>query len=184
MNRNIKGSAILLTAAFLWGIAFSEQSVAADKVPAFLCNSLRSVVGVLFLLVYLFVRKGKRRFELLPKDSAKRKKFLRCGLICGILLTVAANFQQFGIMLYPDGIAGEARAGFLTALYVLLVPIFSVFGGKRADWKLWCAVILAVLGVYFLCLSSGISGIYLGDILVFCSAIAFAVHIDEVALCS
>lgn len=181
MNRNnLKGSAILLTAALLWGIAFTAQSGAATRIPSFLCNSLRSFIATVFLFLFLSFKKMRGGTGPIPETATGRKKLFGCGALCGLFLTVAVNFQQFGIMVYPQGVASEARAGFLTALYVLFVPIFSVFVGKRADWKLWCAVVVALVGFYFLCLSGGISGIYLGDLLVLASAVAFAFHILSV----
>ncbi len=181
MNRsNLKGSAILLTAALLWGIAFTAQSGAATRIPSFLCNSLRSFIATAFLFLFLSVKKVRGGTGPIPETREGRKKLFSCGALCGLFLTVAVNFQQFGIMVYPKGVASEARAGFLTALYVLFVPMFSVFVGKRAGWKLWCAVGVALVGFYFLCLSGGISGIYLGDLLVLASAVAFAFHILSV----
>ena len=87
------------------------------------------------------------------------------------------NLQQFGIAIYPKGAAVEARAGFLTALYVILVPIMSVFFRKKINPFVWVGVLVAIIGVYCLCLGGGITGIYFGDILLFCCAISFATHI-------
>ena len=179
-TNNLKGSIILITAAFIWGMAFVAQSSAADKIPAFAINFLRSYIGSAFLLVFIIIRDAKKKIPLFPTDKLDRKKLFSGGLICGIALWIAANLQQFGIGNYPDGVANEARAGFLTALYVILVPISSVFFKKKIKLVVWIAVIMALFGVYLLCMTGGIGGIYTGDILLFTCAIGFTVHIITV----
>lgn len=177
LHHNLKGSLILCIASLIWGLAFVAQSSAADKVPPFLFNSLRSFIGSLFLFLLLLVRSAWSKKSPFPKERDGIKAALLGGLLCGTFLTVAANFQQFGIAYYPDGVASEARAGFLTALYVILVPLFSIVIGKRPSAGLLIAVGVATVGVYLLCLSDGLGGIYLGDLFLFCCAIAFAFHI-------
>ena len=176
-RNNLKGSLILGTASLLWGLAFVAQSTAADKVPPFVFNSLRSFIGAAFLLALLVIVKRRARQPVFPTDRKARQTALVGGTVCGILLTVSVNFQQFGLAFYPDGIATEARAGFLTALYVILVPILSVFFGKKIGLPVLGAVALATVGIYLLCLTDGLGGIYLGDLLVFSCAISFSFHI-------
>jgi len=176
-TNNLKGSIILITAAFIWGMAFVAQSSAANKIPSFTINFLRSYIGAAFLFLYITFRDIKKKIPLFPKEKKDRKKLFIGGLVCGIALWIASNLQQFGIGVYPDGVASEARAGFLTALYVILVPIASVFFKKKIHPIVWIAVIMALIGVYLLCMSGGISGIYTGDILLLTCAIGFTVHI-------
>lgn len=180
LHHNLKGSLILCIASLIWGLAFVAQSSAADKVPPFLFNSLRSFIGSLFLFLLLLIRGAWSKKSPFPKGRDGIKTALLGGLLCGTFLTVAANFQQFGIAYYPDGVASEARAGFLTALYVILVPLFSIVIGKRPNVGLLIAVGVATVGVYLLCLSDGLGSIYLGDLFLFCCAIAFAFHIFAV----
>ncbi|MBQ7346907.1 MAG: DMT family transporter [Clostridia bacterium] len=175
--RNLKGSLILCLASLIWGLAFVAQSDAADKVPPLLFNSLRALIGALFLFILILFRNRKTHRPLFPKDTEQRKKTLIGGGLCGLLLTVSVNLQQFGISYYPDGVAAEARAGFLTALYVILVPLISVFLGKRIGLPLLGAVALAMGGIWFLCFSDGVGGIYLGDLLIFLCAVSFSLHI-------
>ncbi len=177
-HNNLKGSLILGTASLIWGLAFVAQSAAAE-VPSFLVNSLRSFISVVFLWVLYRIQNRKTHAPVFPKDPVKRKTVLRGSILCGVLLTVAINFQQFGITLYPAGkdIAVEAHAGFLTALYVVLVPVFSLFLGKKISPVVWGAVLIAVVGFYLLCFRHGIDGVYLGDLLCFICAIAFSWHI-------
>lgn len=173
---NLKGSLILCLTALIWGLAFVAQSDAAQLVPPFLMGSMRSFISALFLLiVYIILNHGK--MPLIPKEPASRKTVLTGGMICGVALAVSTNLQQFGIAFYPDGAAVEAHAGFITALYVILVPIFSIFQKKRVPLLVWFAVIVALSGFYMLCFSGGPDGLYIGDLFIFFCAIAFSVHI-------
>ncbi len=180
MKNNLKGSLILCTAALIWGLAFVAQSGAAGLVPPFTFNALRSFIGAFALYILNLILNAKRKTSFFPTEKEDRKKYLLAAMVCGICLAVSINFQQFGIAFYPKGVASEARAGFITALYVILVPIFSVFFRKKVNLAVWIAVLIALVGVYLLCLSGGIGGIYLGDILVFACAISFSLHIMSV----
>lgn len=178
---NAKGSVILCTAALLWGLAFVAQSEAADRIPPFLFNSLRSVIGALFLFVVLLLRKLFLKKPMFAKDVARLRRLFLSGFLCGLLLTVSLSFQQVGLSVYPSGVAVEARAGFLTALYVLLVPLFTLISGKKISLPILAAIVLATVGIYLLCLSEGLHNIYLGDILVFMCAFFFTFHILAVS---
>lgn len=176
-HNNLKGSLILCTAALIWGLAFVAQSGAADKVPSFTFNALRSFIGAFALFVFWKVLNIKQKESFFPKEKEGRKNYYKAAVVCGVCLAVSMNLQQFGIAIYPKGAAVEARAGFLTALYVILVPIMSVFLRKKINPFVWVGVLVAIIGVYCLCLGGGITGIYFGDILLFCCAISFATHI-------
>ncbi len=176
-HNNLKGSLILCTAALIWGLAFVAQDTAADRVPPFLFNALRSLIATLFLFGLLALQSHRSHTPIFPKAPHKRREMLIGGILCGLLLSVSVNFQQFGIAAYPDGAASEARAGFLTALYVILVPIISVVCGKRLGLPVLGAGLIASLGIYLLSLSDGIDQIYIGDLLVFLCAISFSFHI-------
>lgn len=174
---NVKGSAILALAALIWGLAFVAQAQAADLVPPFAFNSIRSFIGAAFLMGLLLIRKAKNKKPIFPTEKAKVKEMLVGGILCGILLTVSVNFQQFGLSVYPDGSASEARAGFITALYVVLVPVVSMFFGKKSGIAVWIAVAVATCGIYLLSLSEGLHNIYLGDVLMLGCALTFTFHI-------
>jgi len=180
LNRNLKGSLLLCLAALIWGLAFVAQTGAADKIPPFALNASRSIVTFFFLWLFLMLRRLWKGTPILPKKEKRLRSWLLPGILCGFLLSVSVNLQQFGIVAYPDGVAAEARAGFLTALYVILVPIFGIFLGKRLSVPLVGAVLVAVVGIYLLCLSGGISGIYSGDVLMLLCASSFALHILSV----
>ena len=178
-KNNIKGSIILSTAALIWGLAFVAQSGLADKVPPFMCNALRSIIAAVFLLLFWFLTSRKEKSKFFHKDQIIQ--YLSGGVICGICLAVSVNFQQFGIAAYESqGANSEARAGFLTVLYVIMVPLISVFMKKKITMPVWFGVIIALLGIYMLCFSGGIDGIYLGDLLVLFCAFTFSLHIIAV----
>lgn len=177
---NLKGSLILITAALIWGLAFVAQSGAADVVPPFIINALRSFIAAAVLYLFNLIINFKETVHFFPSEKVGKKKYLTAAVVCGICLAVSVNFQQFGISAYSDGVATEARSAFITALYVILVPVFSVFLRKRVSPAVWLAIIVAIIGIYLLCFSGGIGGIYLGDGLVFCCAISFALHIMAV----
>ena len=177
---NLKGSLILITAALIWGLAFVAQSGAADLVPPFIFNALRSFIGAFALYLFYVFTNRKNKTAFFPSEKSEKKVYFKAAIICGICLAVSVNFQQFGIAFYPKGVASEARAGFITALYVILVPIFSVFIGKRLNLFIWAGVFIALIGVYMLCFSGGVDRIYVGDVLVFACAICFSLHIMAV----
>ncbi len=175
-RNNLKGSIILCTAALIWGLAFVAQNE-ASSVPSFAVNCMRSVISAVFLFVILLIKNAKSKTKIIPANKKQRKTVLLGGLLCGVLLTISVNFQQFGIAFYPKGAAVEAHSGFITALYVIIVPIVSVFFRKKVSPSVWVAVAVSLIGFYLLCFSGGIGGFYKGDIFVFVCAVAFSGHI-------
>lgn len=175
--KNLKGSIILLLAAIIWGLAFVAQDKAAVYIEPFTVNAMRSYIGGLALIPVAGVISKMKGQPLVPKEKNDRKRLLLTGIACGTLLCIAANFQQFGIAAYPEGAAASARSGFLTAMYILFVPIFGIFLKKRPGITVFIAVIIAVVGLYLLCFSNGIGGFYGGDLIVLICAFAFTFHI-------
>ncbi len=176
-KNNIKGSGILILAALLWGLAFVVQNDAADKIPTFTFNSMRSFIGAAFLFTFMGIKSIKNKdFAIIPKELNK-KTLLIGSLACGVALAVSTNFQQFGIAAYPDGVPVEARSGFITALYVVLVPLLSIFARKKVPAIVWGAVLVAIAGFYMLCLFEGVSGFYIADLLVLGCTFTFSLHI-------
>ena len=171
------GSVSLLLAAVIWGFAFVAQTAGAETIPTFTFNFLRSYIAFIFLavLIALFSIKNK---NVLPRTAASKKSLLKGGVCCGIALFIATSLQQYGISLYPEGAGASGRAGFITALYVVLVPCVSaVLFKKRIHPLVWCGVLLAVFGMYRLCFSEGFSRLYMGDVLIFMCALCFCGHI-------
>lgn len=176
-KNNLKGSLILCTASLMWGLAFVVQNRASDKVPPFTFNCFRAFIAAIFLFGFMAVMSVKNK-EYTPIPKTLNKKILfKGGIFCGVMLAISTNFQQFGIARYPDGVPIEARTGFLTALYVIIVPILSLFAKKKVSPIVWCSAVVAVIGFYMLCLFEGAGGFYFADVLVLLCAIAFSLHI-------
>lgn len=171
---NLKGSLILCTAALLWGVAFAVQEGAANLVPPFTFNCLRSIVGAVFLFGFMGVKSIKNKDYVPIPKTMNKKILLTGGMLCGLALAVSTNFQQFGIAAYPDGVPAPARSGFITALYVIIVPIISLFVKKKVHIIIWLSAVVAVIGLYTMCL---VSGLYIADILVLLCALTFSLHI-------
>ena len=176
-QNNLKGSLILCTASLIWGLAFVAQSDAADLVPSFTFNALRSFIGAAALFIFYKFTNRKNKESFFPADNAQKKQYFLAAAVCGLMLTISVNLQQFGLAAYPNGAAAEARGGFITALYVVLVPVISFFMGKKTSPVIWLSVVVALFGFYLLCLSGGLGGIYLGDLLIFICAVSFSLHI-------
>jgi drug/metabolite transporter (DMT)-like permease len=179
-TNNLKGTLILGVAAFIWGMAFVAQNMVSDTIPSFTVNACRSFIAAIFLYIFWKITTRNKKTTFFPTDKALRKKYYISGIVCGCCLTVASNLQQFGIAMYPENAPTEAHAGFLTALYVILVPIFSVFLRKKVGLLVGVGGLIAAVGIYLLCFSGGMGGFYTGDIVLFACAIAFTFHILSV----
>lgn len=178
MNKfTIRQSLILLLTATIWGSAFVAQSVGMDYVGPFTFSAVRNMIGAIALLpVIAFLRWLREREE--RKSHGKiqslhnNKTLLIGGVCCGVVLFVASNLQQIGIQYTTVG-----KAGFITAMYIVLVPILSIFLKKKAGLRVWVGVVIAVAGLYMLCMTDGSFTLQKGDLLVLLCAFAFAVHI-------
>ena len=179
-TNNLKGTLILAVASLIWGMAFVAQNMISDTIPSFTVNASRSFIAAIFLYIFWKITTRNKKAPFFPKDKSNRKKYYTAGIVCGICLTIAANLQQFGITMYPKNAPTEAHAGFLTALYVILVPMFSVFLRKKVGLLVGIGGIIAAVGIYLLCFSGGMGGFYTGDIVLFSCAIAFTFHILSV----
>ena len=167
-SRQIRQSLILLLTAVIWGVAFVAQSVGMDYVGPFTFICARSLIGGLVLLPCITLLD---RLNGQQKKSTDRKKLLLGGICCGLALCTASCFQQFGILYTSVG-----KAGFLTAFYIIIVPILGLFFGKKCGPFVWIGVLLALAGLYFLCMTESLR-LGNGDILVFICACLFSVHI-------
>lgn len=161
----------LLLTALVWGVAFVAQRQGGASAGPYTFNCIRSFLGGFVLLpVIPFLDKytGGRK----PQSAQDRRRLSEGGALCGLVLFVASTLQQLGM--YYGTTAG--KAGFLTACYILLVPVLGVFLGKRCRWNVWIGIVVAVAGLYFLCLTNGFS-LQLSDGLVLLCAVCFSVHI-------
>ncbi len=179
----LKNSLILLLTATIWGIAFVAQSEGGDAVGAFTFNSTRSLIGSLVLIPVIFLLN-----KINPKDNedesgvssensssgnifSRNRTLILGGISCGICFFLASNFQQLGIQYTSVG-----KAGFITACYIVIVPILGLFMKKKCSPFIWAAVAMALVGLYLLCITDGFS-IGKGDILVLICAVLFSLHI-------
>lgn len=172
----MKNSLLLLLTAFIWGVAFVAQSVGGDQVGCFTFNGVRSLIGAIVLIPVIFFIDSQKKKELGAEEFLKQrgdgKTLLIGGICCGIMLCVASNFQQYGISFTTVG-----KAGFITALYIILVPILGLFMKRRVGAKIWFGVVLATVGLYMLCMTSESISLSRGDFLVLICAGFFSLHI-------
>ena len=179
MTNQTKNSMLLMLCALIWGTAFVAQS-AGSGMGAFSFLAGRSWMAVLVLLPTvkafdaLHHRQGKPDGK--PKTASERKLLLKAGLMCGTLLFLASAAQQLGITLDPS----TAKAGFLTAMYVVLVPVFGLFLGRKGSAQLWISMVVAVLGLYLLCMKNGFGSIESSDWLLLSCAVLFSFQIIAV----
>ena len=182
----LRQSFILFLTAVIWGVAFAAQSAGMEYLGPFTYNGVRSVLGGLVLLpcIALLDRiqekgsavSGEDRTEGTDRDRKKGntgvdRQLLAGGLCCGLVLFAASNFQQFGIQYTTVG-----KAGFITAMYILIVPLLGLIVHKRVGLQVWVGVIFGVAGLYLLCMKDSIR-LEKGDALVLICAFIFSLHI-------
>lgn len=172
MKQQIKSSLILLLTATIWGVAFVAQSVGMEYIGPFTFNAIRCVLGGLVLIPVILVLKKKKETGAENQEKEDKKTLWTGGIACGVILCIASNLQQFGIME-----ASVGKSGFFTALYIVMIPVIGIFIGKRPGIKLWFCVALAVVGMYLLCMKDGSFTIERADIMLLLCALAFSFHI-------
>lgn len=172
----MKNSLLLLLTAFIWGVAFVAQSVGGEAVGCFTFNGVRSLIGAVVLIPVIFFLDGQKKKELGEKQfleqKGDKKTLILGGVCCGVMLCIASNFQQFGISFTTVG-----KAGFITAMYILIVPVLGLFMKKKVGPKVWLGVVLATIGLYMLCMTSEKFSLSKGDLLVLICAGFFSLHI-------
>lgn len=174
--KQMKNNMLLLLTALIWGCAFVAQSVGMDYVGPFTFNCVRSVLGGIVLVPVIFLMDGLKRKSGMSEEKLKEsrgdtKTILTGGICCGVVLAAASSLQQFGILYTTVG-----KAGFITAMYIVLVPILGIFIGKKVRSLIFLCVVIAVAGLYFLTMTESLS-LGMGDLLVLICALVFSVHI-------
>ena len=172
MKQQIKSSLILLLTATIWGVAFVAQNVGMEYIGPFTFNAIRCVLGGLVLIPVILVLKKKKETGAENQEKEDKKTLWAGGIACGVILCIASNLQQFGIME-----ASVGKSGFFTALYIVMIPVIGIFIGKRPGIKLWFCVALAVVGMYLLCMKDGSFTIERADIMLLLCALVFSFHI-------
>jgi drug/metabolite transporter (DMT)-like permease len=175
-NKRTLGSILLILTAFIWGTAFVAQRVGMEKIEPITFNAARMAVAAVAVgAVALAVRLREKRKGTEPSGPERkmcRKHTLLGGIACGVFLSLGSIFQQMGIVYTTAG-----KAGFITAMYILLVPVIGfVLFKRKNNWLVWFAVLLGVAGLYLLCMTESFS-LSRGDALVICCAVFFSCHI-------
>ncbi len=180
-KKKLRGNLMLLFTAIIWGSAFVAQKSGMDYVGPFAFNGVRTFLGALMLVPVIMILdrvngEAERRKKLSEAERKAERKLLAIGgILCGICLFTASSLQQIGMLYTTAG-----KAGFITALYVVLVPIVGLFIGKRVRKLVWACVAIAAAGLYLLCMPAGgfdLSSINKGDFIIFLCAITFTFHI-------
>lgn len=169
MNKQLRGSLCLLAAALVWGMAFAAQSAAMDQVQPFTFNAARSFItfcalGVILLLKRDFARGADER-------AASPGEYLKVGGGMGLIMFAASSLQQIGLVYTTAG-----KSGFITALYIVIVPLLGIAFGRRVRLLLWLSVALSLAGLCLLCMQESLR-FGRGELLTFGCAVAFAGHI-------
>ena len=183
MSKKTKSNLLLLIASIIWGFAFVAQKAGASLGP-FTYNGTRFLIGAIVLLpiIALFSKKNSGKYTNSDEASASsgdsiqsRSSLIKGGIVCGTILAIASNLQQFG--LYFDTDAG--KAGFITSLYIIMVPLLGIFLKKRAGLRMWFCVLLGAVGFYLLTMAGNPNGFALekGDFFVLLCAFVFSLHI-------
>lgn len=175
-KNNIIGSSQLFLTAVIWGVAFVAQSEGSELLEANTFNFLRNAMGVLFLITVIPILRrkstgGEARTITAAVKGPDGKTLILGGICCGVMLFGGMTTQQIGLAYTTVG-----KAGFITAMYILFVPVIGLFLGERHGAKLWFGVALAIVGLYMLCVKESVV-INKGDILMVCSAIIYSVQI-------
>ena len=168
MKMPLKNGLILFVAAAIWGTAFVAQSVGMDYMGPFTFNGLRYFLGALVLVPAMLVRRSVR---VTREGGVSTNRMLTGGFFCGLFLCIASNLQQFAIISVDVG-----KAGFLTAMYIVIVPVLAFFVTGKTSLRLWISVALASAGLYFLSISGGMR-LEKGDLALVACAFVFSLHI-------
>ena len=173
-TRPLKGSIYILFATIIWGSTFVAQALV--DVGPFTFQGVRSIIGAIFLavLVYVLDTFAKKKGTYKPMSASEVKELWKGGVVCGVVLCAAMNLQQFGMHFDTD----PGKAGFITAMYILIVPVLGLFMKKKVSLKIWFCIAIAVVGLFLLCTDEG-TGLSFrsGDYFVLFCAFVFALHI-------
>lgn len=171
LKTTLRSDLILLLAAIIWGFAFVAQRIGMEYVGPYTYNGVRFTLGTLLLLPFLFVSASKKEPLFVASHPSDRRKIIIGSLMTGLFLFGGVAFQQLGLQQTTAG-----KAGFITGLYVVFVPIVGLIFGQRSHISMWIGAVLSVAGLYLLSMTSGFT-IDPGDKLVLYCAIIFTFHV-------
>ena len=167
---NLSGAVMLVLAAFFWGTTFIAQSNAMNSIGPFTFSALRSLIAVPLLFGLYLIRNGKRWLEPFKKENVRLT--LKGGITCGLVLFLATNLQNTGLIETSPG-----EGGFITALYIIMVPIIGIFLGKKSSFVVWICAAVGVIGFYLLNMTDSGFSISIWEILVLACAVSYSFHI-------
>ncbi len=170
-HQKLKGNLILILMAFVWGLGFVAQSAGMDYIGANTFNGIRMLIGSFVLLPFALVARHKR-IQAQNNSRAYYKTLIKSGVLCGILLWGASTIQTWGLAYTTPG-----KSGFITAMYIIFVPIIGIFMKKHITARMIISALIAVFGMYLLCLSGSGGTVNIGDLLTLICAILFSLHI-------
>ncbi len=166
----IRSNIMLIITALIWGSAFVAQYIGSSTLEPFSFNSVRMLIGGIVLLPVILLS-DKLGISHPPQSAKDKRDLLLGGVLCGVVLCAASNLQQFGI-----GETTAGKAGFITAMYIVLVPLISLFLGQKSGLTLWISVAVAAVGLYLLCVKENFT-VNHGDFLIMLCAVCYAFHI-------
>ncbi|MBQ2252086.1 MAG: DMT family transporter [Clostridia bacterium] len=181
-SKSITSSLLLMLTALIWGSAFIAQSLGMEHIGPLSFVSIRSFIGFFALIPVLLVIQRVQKKKLLSdsstlsENSTKFPKAIKGGIICGIFLTLGMVAQQYGILYLTEGGENIGKAGFITTMYILIVPILGLFFKQKVSPRLWISVALAIVALYLLSVSDSFT-VSIGDALLILSAFGFAAQI-------
>lgn len=171
-NSKLKGNLILLITAIVWGISFISQSTSMDHIKPSTFNGIRTMLGAIVLIPFVVSANLKNKKNNIKQTNADKKVLIIGGILCGTALCIASTLQTYSMI----GISG-GKAAFLTANYIIFVPIISIFIGKRPPLKIIPVLIISMVGFYFLCMTKDDLSVGLYDAVALICAVIFSLHI-------
>ena len=176
MGRQLRGSIMLFTTALIWGTAFVAQKSGMDSMPPVAFNGIRTVIGGIALLpvIYIMTQAARRKGTYHEETPEEKKTLWIGGICCGLALCAAGNIQQIGMVYTTAG-----KTGFITALYVILVPLIGLILKQKIRPIFWACVVASAVGLYLLCIPAdgGFGNINKGDLIILLCSLMFAIHI-------
>ena len=170
MSKKMQGNLMLLVTAMIWGSAFVAQSKGMEYIGPFTFNFFRNFVGGFVLLPVIAIFNRGKTYEPAEKKRLDKNTLIG-GICCGIVLFIASSFQQYGLVYTTAG-----KAGFITALYIVIVPLLGLFMGRKVPKIIWGCVALAITGFWLLCIKEGFT-VGIGDLMVLICAFFYSTHI-------
>ena len=169
MGKELKASIMLFITSIIWGLAFVAQAQGVEHIGPFTFTASRSLVAIIFwYLTYVFFNKTSKSYR---EQKFDMKRTIRGGVLCGLVFTFGINFQQIGLVYTTAG-----KASFLTALYIVFIPIIGLFYGKKINKKLQLCIVFAMIGTYLMSVKGSLS-MNIGDLITIFGSIVFAIHI-------